>query len=131
MPVSKKTTFLQYKKSKQSVSAPHIGHLYSAVIADAIVRFERLLNRHSTSDGHYFLTTGTDEHGSKIQQAAQHHNTTPRLYCDRIADDYRQLFGHAHIGYTDFIRTSEQRHRDAVTTFWVRFIYKRIKREYL
>lgn len=95
--------------------APHIGHLYSAVIADATFRFEKLLNRHPA----YLLTTGTDEHGSKIQQAAALQKTSPAQYCDRISQEYRTLFGKASVNYTDFIRTTEDRHKTAVASFWV------------
>lgn len=99
----------------RSSEAPHIGHLYSAVLADAAFRFEKLLNRHPN----YMLTTGTDEHGTKIQQAAALHKTTPTKYCDRISAEYRQLFGKASVDCTDFIRTTEDRHKTAVASFWV------------
>lgn len=97
-------------------SAPHIGHLYSSVIADAIFRFEKLLGNHTT----YNFSTGTDEHGSKIQQAAQKNNTSTQQYCDLISKEYKILFDDFRVGYTDIIRTSEKRHRDAVETFWVK-----------
>lgn len=97
--------------------APHIGHLYSAVIADAIFRFERLLGHHPDDR----FMTGTDEHGSKIQQAAAQHKVSPAEYCDTISGRYRELFRKANIANTDYMRTTERRHTDAVEAFWVRF----------
>lgn len=97
-------------------AAPHIGHLYSAVIADASVRFERLLAQHPA----YMLSTGTDEHGSKIQQAAARFDRTPADYCADISARYRRLFDQSAVAYTDYIRTTESRHRSAVAAFWQR-----------
>lgn len=89
--------------------------MYSAVIADAIYRFERLLGQHPDD----WFMTGTDEHGSKIQQAASQHKITPAQYCDSISGKYRELFGMANIANTDFMRTTEDRHKVAVQEFWV------------
>lgn len=97
-------------------AAPHIGHLYSSVIADAIFRFEKLLGNHTK----YIFTTGTDEHGSKIQQAAKAKNASIREYCDGIANEYKSLFQNFNIEYTDLIRTTESRHRKAVEQFWLK-----------
>lgn len=94
------------------ILAPHIGHLYSAVIADAIFRFEKLLNKNAP----YILTTGTDEHGSKIQQAA---GLSTDKYCLNISREYQNLFNNCSVGYTDYIRTTEDRHKNAVAAFWV------------
>lgn len=66
--------------------------------------------------------TGTDEHGSKIQQAAVLHKVTPAEYCDTISGKYRELFAKANIANTDYMRTTEKRHEEAVTEFWVRSI---------
>lgn len=65
------------------------------------------------------LCTGTDEHGSKIQQAAAQHGVSPTAYCEQISASYRALFGRAGIAYTDYIRTTEPRHARAVAAFWV------------
>lgn len=65
------------------------------------------------------LCTGTDEHGSKIQQAAARHGMRASDYCADISARYRGLFGKAGVAYTDYIRTTERRHADAVTAFWV------------
>ncbi|XP_037876497.1 methionine--tRNA ligase, mitochondrial [Bombyx mori] len=93
---------------------PHIGHLYSAVVADAIQRFEKLIS----PDCNVIFSTGTDEHGTKIQQAALKANLSLPHYCDTVSNEYRQLFKDFDVEYTDFIRTTEERHTKAVTHFW-------------
>lgn len=95
-------------------ASPHIGHLYSAVIADAIVRYQRL--RNPLIESHF--CTGTDEHGTKVQQAAANHNVPVAKYCDNISQSYERLFQEAEINHTDFIRTTEERHKKAVGHFW-------------
>uniref|UniRef100_A0A182KBE6 Methionine--tRNA ligase, mitochondrial n=1 Tax=Anopheles christyi TaxID=43041 RepID=A0A182KBE6_9DIPT len=97
-------------------AAPHIGHLYSAVIADAIHRFNQITG--PTESGDCFLSTGTDEHGLKIQQAAIKHSTSTEDYCDAISSKYRDLFGRFQIDYSRFIRTTDTDHRQAVHAFW-------------
>lgn len=98
------------------VAAPHIGHLYSASIADCIYRYEKLRDRSLK----LLFSTGTDEHGTKIQQAASSHNQNPEQYCNQISDSYKTLFGKAGIDYTHFNRTTDKtRHFPAVQQFWV------------
>ncbi|EDX12973.1 GD20436 [Drosophila simulans] len=101
-------------------AAPHIGHLYSAVIADAHCRYQRL--RYPELDVR--LCTGTDEHGTKIQQAASLHGVPVAKYCDDISQRYREVFRSASIQQDDFIRTTEDRHKRAVANFW-RTLYTR------
>ncbi|RUS20369.1 tRNA synthetases class I (M)-domain-containing protein [Endogone sp. FLAS-F59071] len=67
-----------------------------------------------------FLSTGTDEHGMKIQQAAAKSNEKPILFCDKVSQRFRELFEAADISYTTFIRTTEKRHATAVADFWKR-----------
>nr|XP_036674388.1 methionine--tRNA ligase, mitochondrial [Drosophila suzukii] len=95
-------------------AAPHIGHLYSAVIADAHCRYQRLRN----PEKDVRLCTGTDEHGTKIQQAAALHGIPVAKYCDDISERYREVFRGASIQPEDFIRTTEERHKRAVAHFW-------------
>ncbi|XP_052867001.1 methionine--tRNA ligase, mitochondrial [Anopheles cruzii] len=97
-------------------AAPHIGHLYSAVIADAVHRFNRITSRGAPES--CSLSTGTDEHGMKIQQAAVLHSTSTEDYCNAISAKYRELFRCFHIDYTRFIRTTDVDHRHAVQAFW-------------
>ncbi|VVC96021.1 unnamed protein product [Leptidea sinapis] len=99
-------------------AAPHLGHLYTAVLADAIQRFEKITN----SDINVTFSTGTDEHGTKIQQAAAKANLSLPDYCTTISQEYKYMFKEYHIEYTDFIRTTEERHLKAVQHFWRRLV---------
>lgn len=121
------TNLIPRSIQKSLIAAPHIGHLYSALVTDAIFRFENLVNPQNKIR---IFTTGTDEHGIKIQQAAQKADTNVASYCDNISERYRNLFQQFQIGHTDFIRTTEKRHKIAVQHFWGRlndngFIYKK------
>ncbi len=84
--------------------APHIGHAYTTVTADALARWHRLLGE----DVHFL--TGTDEHGLKVQRAAEAKGLTPREHADRTSERYRQVWAALDISYDDFIRTTEERH---------------------
>ena len=88
--------------------APHIGHAYTTITADAVARWNRLLGRDV-----YFLT-GTDEHGLKVQRAAEQHNCTPKDWADQTVVRFQDAWGQLEISNDDFIRTSEQRHHLAV-----------------
>jgi len=65
------------------------------------------------------FSTGTDEHGLKIQQASQLSNQAPAQFCDSVSETFRQTFDECEISYTDFIRTTEDRHIKNVQHFWV------------
>ena len=92
-------------------AAPHIGTAYTTVTADAVARWHRLWG-----EGTFFLT-GTDEHGLKIQQAAEANGVTPREWADRIAAQFQQAWAQLDISNDDFIRTTEPRHYAATTEF--------------
>lgn len=96
-------------------AAPHIGHLYSALLADALCRYRRLQVPSAAATR---FSTGTDEHGLKIQQAATAAGLTPTELCDRVSAQFQQLFRDADISTTDIIRTTEARHWVAVQHFW-------------
>ncbi|KAJ3088230.1 methionyl-tRNA synthetase [Quaeritorhiza haematococci] len=66
--------------------------------------------------------TGTDEHGLKIQQAAEKNKLSPQLFCDKISSTFKELFSMANVSYTDYIRTTEDRHYAAVTHLWNRLV---------
>jgi methionyl-tRNA synthetase len=87
---------------------PHLGHAYTTIIGDALTRWHRLLGQ----DVHFL--TGTDEHGLKIQQAAEAAGLEPRAFADSIAPKFAQAWKRLDIAYDDFIRTTEPRHRAAV-----------------
>jgi methionyl-tRNA synthetase len=91
--------------------APHIGHAYTTVAADVLARWRRLWG-----DDVVFLT-GTDEHGLKIQRAAEAHEVTPLEWADRNSALFRAAWDGLDITYDDFIRTTEPRHRRAVQEF--------------
>jgi methionyl-tRNA synthetase len=87
---------------------PHLGHAYEKVVADVIARAHRSLGEEV-----YFLT-GLDEHGQKVQQAAQAEGKDPQTYCDDLAKDWKQLTITLGLSNNDFIRTSEPRHKRVV-----------------
>jgi methionyl-tRNA synthetase len=91
--------------------APHIGHAYTTVIADALARWHRLLG-----DDTFFLT-GTDEHGLKIQRAAETNGISPKEMADRTSERFRDAWKLLDISNDDFIRTTEPRHHTAVQAF--------------
>lgn len=87
---------------------PHIGHLYTTVVTDALARFHRFLGEDVR-----FLT-GTDEHGQNIEKVARREGVTPREVADRNAPRFRDLWARIGIAPDDFIRTTEERHRRGV-----------------
>ena len=91
---------------------PHMGHAYSSIIADFFARFKRI-------DGFnvHFLT-GTDEHGLKIQRSAEQKNISPKDFCDKISQNFKDLSNILNLTNTDFIRTSEERHINSVQYLW-------------
>jgi len=101
------TTPIYYPSAK-----PHMGHAYSSIIADFFARFKRI-------DGYdvHFLT-GTDEHGLKIQRAAEQKGDDPQKFCDRISETFRNLSSTLNLSNTDFIRTTEERHKKSVQHLW-------------
>ncbi|OAX36501.1 Nucleotidylyl transferase [Rhizopogon vinicolor AM-OR11-026] len=113
-------------------AVPHIGHLYSLVIADILARFTRI----SEPNRRVHFLTGTDEHGLKIQKAAKDRGIEPSLLCDALSEQFRvcrstllflnsltqnvlqRLGAGANISNTVFLRTTEARHREAVEHVW-------------
>ena len=88
--------------------APHIGHAYTTITADAVARWNRLLGR----DVHFL--TGTDEHGLKVQRAAEDNNCLPIEWADQTVVRFKDAWTQLEISNDDFIRTSEERHYSAV-----------------
>ena len=87
---------------------PHLGHAYTTIIGDALTRWHRLMGEDVK-----FLT-GTDEHGLKIQQAAEAVGKQPQQFTDEIAPKFAEAWKRLNIANDDFIRTTEPRHRRAV-----------------
>ncbi len=101
------TTPIYYPSGK-----PHIGHAYSSIIADFFARFKRI-----TGHKVHFLT-GTDEHGLKIQRAAEKNKMDPLEFCNSISKTFRDLSKILNLSNTDFIRTTEDRHIKSVQHLW-------------
>ena len=93
------TTPIYYVNDK-----PHIGHAYTTILADVLTRFHR-----KTGEDVFFLT-GLDEHGQKVQQAAENRGIDPIDHCDEMAPRFLELWEKLHIQNDDFIRTTEKRH---------------------
>ena len=101
------TTPIYYPSAK-----PHMGHAYSSIIADFFARFKRM-------DGFnvHFLT-GTDEHGLKIQRAAEKKELKPLEFCDELSKTFKDLSKTLNLTNNDFIRTTEDRHKKSVQFLW-------------
>jgi len=84
--------------------APHIGHAYTTILADVLARYHRLRGQDT------FFLTGTDEHGQKVQRAAEKAGITPRQQADRTVVRFQEMCRKLNITNDDFIRTTEERH---------------------
>ena len=91
---------------------PHIGHAYTTVASDVLARFMKL------SGMEVKFLTGTDEHGQKIEKSAQNFGLSPQDFVDKMSQPFRALSPLLEIENDDFIRTTEERHKKAVTCFW-------------
>ena len=101
------TTPIYYPSAK-----PHMGHAYSSIIADFFARFKRI-------DGYQVnFLTGTDEHGIKIQRSAEKKGQDPQKFCDEISKTFEDLSSKLNLSNTDFIRTTEERHKKTVKHLW-------------
>ena len=87
---------------------PHLGHAYEKVVTDVIARSRRSFG------GEVFFLTGLDEHGQKVQQAAQAEGKAPQAYCDELAADWKAFAQKLELTNNDFIRTTEPRHKEFV-----------------
>ncbi|MFN3412536.1 MAG: methionine--tRNA ligase [Thermoanaerobaculum sp.] len=87
---------------------PHIGHMYTTVVADVLARFKRLRGFE------VFFLTGTDEHGQKIERAAREQGISPQVLADQVVGRYQKLWRELAITHDDFIRTTQERHKAGV-----------------
>ncbi|WP_440923732.1 methionine--tRNA ligase [Candidatus Pelagibacter sp.] len=101
------TTPIYYPSGK-----PHMGHAYSSIIADFFARFK------SIDDYTVHFLTGTDEHGLKIQRSAEKAGMKPKEFCDHISQTFKDLSKTLNLSNTDFIRTTEDRHKKTVQHLW-------------
>ncbi len=101
------TTPIYYPSAK-----PHMGHAYSSIVADFFARFKKI------QGFDVFFLTGTDEHGQKIQRAAEKKKMDPQSFCDEISKTFKDLSKSLNLSNTDFIRTTEVRHKKSVSNLW-------------
>jgi len=101
------TTPIYYPSAK-----PHMGHAYSSIIADFFARFKKI----DDHDVHFL--TGTDEHGLKIQRSAEKQGVDTLEFCNQISQTFRDLSKTLNLTNTDFIRTTEKRHKKTVQHLW-------------
>ena len=97
------TTPIYYVNDK-----PHIGHAYTTIVADIIARTHRLAGREA------FFLTGTDEHGSKVAESAAAAGLSEIAFCDQTSGYFRTSWKHLSVEYSDFIRTTSERHAKSV-----------------
>ena len=95
---------------------PHIGHAYTTLACDVLARFKRL-------DGFDVLfLTGTDEHGQKVEKAAEAEDMKAQAFTDKVSQNFRDLLPFMNISNDDFIRTTETRHKEAAQAIWHRLM---------
>ncbi|MGL5981816.1 MAG: methionine--tRNA ligase [Cetobacterium sp.] len=87
---------------------PHVGSAYTTIAADILARYKK------SKGFDVFFLTGTDEHGQKVEEAAKVRNLTPQAWTDSMAPRFIDMWKALDVNYTDFIRTTEPRHKDAV-----------------
>ena len=100
------TTPIYYVNDK-----PHLGHVYTTMVADVVARYHRLRG-HDT-----FFLTGVDEHAAKVADKAAEHGLTPQQWADQNADAFCQVFRGLEMTNDDFVRTSSDQHKKKVTEY--------------
>lgn len=101
-------------------ASPHIGHSYTCIAADVLARYYRK----ELGDKNVWFLTGTDEHGQKIEKAANEAQLTPQQFVDKVVVQFKGLWDKLDIKYDDFIRTTEDRHIKTVQTA-LEILYKK------
>ncbi len=87
---------------------PHIGHAYTTIAGDILSRWNKLLGND------VFYLTGTDEHGKKLEKAAEKHNKTPKEFVDSLIPEFKDAWKKLNIKYDNFIRTTDPKHEAVV-----------------
>jgi len=93
-------------------ASPHLGHAYTSIACDILARFNKLLGKDV-----YFLS-GTDEHGQKVEQAANNQSLKPQDFADKMSIKFKDLISFLNCETNDFIRTTETRHKKAAQALW-------------
>lgn len=91
---------------------PHIGHAYTTVACDAIARFMRWQGKN------VMFLTGTDEHGQKVEKSAIEASLEPNIFTDKVSERFKNLTKQFNISNDDFIRTTQERHKNSVQSLW-------------
>ena len=91
---------------------PHIGHAYTSLVCDVIARFMKINGKEVK------YLTGTDEHGQKVEKSALNNNLSPEEFTDKMSISFKNLLKALNIANSDFIRTTEERHKMGVKAFW-------------
>ncbi|MEI6731544.1 MAG: methionine--tRNA ligase [archaeon] len=98
------TTAIDYPNAE-----PHIGHAYQKIVADVLARWHSLLGKD------VFFLTGTDEHGKKIQEAAEKEGKSPRQFVDEMSQEFKSAWASLNVKPNRFIRTTDKDHEALVT----------------
>lgn len=93
-------------------AAPHIGHLYSMILADTTHRYSLFKGMRS------IMCTGTDEHGTKVSRASEKAKVPTKQFVDSLSLEFKKLADTAHIDYCRFVRTTDQDHTQEATKLW-------------
>src|SRR6185503_1649320 len=101
------TTPIYYANSK-----PHIGHAYTTMVADSLVRFKRQRGFDT------FFLTGTDEHGINIERAAAESGVPEMEHVNRMVEEFKAAFAPLGINFDRWIRTTDPAHEEAVQKLW-------------
>lgn len=113
----KKSTFYVTTPIYYVTARPHLGSLYSTLLADVATRWNKLQGKK------IFFLTGTDEHGQKVAQAAHNAGKNPQEFVDSFIPAYKDTWAKYHLDYTEFIRTTDKHHVHAVQE-WIRTLKK-------
>ncbi|PKM93610.1 MAG: methionine--tRNA ligase [Firmicutes bacterium HGW-Firmicutes-1] len=94
--------------------SPHLGHAYTTILVDSFIKYYKMLGYDTK------FTTGTDEHGLKIERISEKNNKKPEELVNELAKKFQNAWGKLEIEYDDFIRTTEDRHKTVVMDMWNR-----------
>src|SRR5689334_11486332 len=107
-----KNTFYVTTPIYYTNAAPHIGHAYTTIVADALTKFKRQRGIDS------FFLTGTDEHGINIERKAEERGVPARQHADEIVAKFKAAFARLEIDYDRWIRTTDPAHERAAQKLW-------------
>ena len=97
---------------------PHLGHAYTSVVSDTLARYKKLNNYK------VFFSTGTDEHGQKVENSALDKSQDTKSFTDIVSQRFKMLTETLNLTNNDFIRTTEERHKEQVTKIWQKLLDK-------